>query len=90
METDPNPINLADSNELVSVKTPKSLKEIPGLLMALLAVYYPPGFLKKVRTTTTLYSSCPLLYKIDFRLYQLRQSFHIFVPHLTCMARLYF
>ncbi|XP_075659893.1 aquaporin NIP2-1-like [Castanea sativa] len=48
METDPNPNNLADSNELVSVKTPKSLKEIPGLLMALLAVYCPPGFLKKV------------------------------------------
>lgn len=54
METDPNPNNLADSNELVSVKTAKSLKEIPGPLMALLAVYYPPGFLKKVRTTTTL------------------------------------
>ncbi|XP_030956300.1 aquaporin NIP2-1-like [Quercus lobata] len=48
MEIHPIPNNLADSNELVSVKTPKSLKEIPGLLMAPLAVYYPPGFLKKV------------------------------------------
>ncbi|GMY13652.1 aquaporin NIP2-1-like [Fagus crenata] len=48
MATVPQPINLVESNELVSVENPKSLKQIPVLLRALFRKHYPPRFFRTV------------------------------------------
>ncbi|GMY13661.1 aquaporin NIP2-1-like [Fagus crenata] len=48
MATVPQPINLAESNELVSVENPKLLKQIPVLLWAQFGKHYPPRFFRRV------------------------------------------